>query len=188
MSKLLSKPGLLSTSSVSSLDQVLMSTLEDFYDPKEHPKHLEAFEAVLSGKSPVSLRSLEHLVTNYARRTGLSYVHQGVVFNVYDEYQAQLASFTKNNFDPFQRGKKTKKIVFRGVETTICQLNYFRWVLRNGLLEYCLKHTKAIREDMLRSSKKRAENEDAPRRRREQAKSKSKECHVAHAAFTHSFD
>jgi hypothetical protein len=184
MSKLLGKPGLLSNSSVSSLDQVLVSSLERFYDPVKNPRNLAAFKAVLDGKSQVSLRSLEYLVTNYAKKTGLAYTHHGKPFNVFQEYRAQLDSFSKNFFDPFRRGSK---ITFHGIETAVCQLNYFRWVLRSGLLEYCTAHSHDIRADMLDATRKRKTAEGEPKRRRELSKSKSKECHVATASFTHSF-
>jgi hypothetical protein len=67
-------------------------------------------------------------------------------------------------FDPFCRCKRIK---FQGFETTIGQLNFFEWIISEGVLEYIEKNYETIQKDMeqrtqkLSKTKKRHELSDS---------------------------
>ena len=121
----------------------------------------------ISGDPPsnVSLRLIDWFVTNYAKKHNVMLVHEHgsnhtvVHFNVYLNYRSQLKAYSKQQFDPFRR---RDRIMFHyspdaeGVETTVGQLNFFRWMLQSGLLEYVNRHAVDIERDMIGGQQKAA--------------------------------
>lgn len=99
------------------------------------------------------LRLLEHLVTTYARDTGpICWVlPDGTLFNLEDSYRVQLKAWGKECFDIFRRRERLSiqvaQVAGRDsplLETTVAQLNFFRWAVENGVLEYARAHQAAI--------------------------------------------
>lgn len=63
------------------------------------------------------------------------------LFDVKISYRARLNTHSKKYFDPFRRGKRfdycyDKKNADKTVETTLCQLNFFRWLFLHDLMDY----------------------------------------------------
>ena len=112
--------------------------------------------SIINGSSKqCSLRLVDWFVTNYARVHNTIITnrinHNIVHFNVYLSYRSQLKAYSKQQFDPFRR---RERILFfyerdKSVETTIGQLNFFRWILQNNLLEYIVSHQADIEQDMI---------------------------------------
>lgn len=128
---------------------VLLKSLEKFYDD---PAAFDTFRNVVTGKTHMSLRVLDWLVTNYAKKNNIVYMTrvagQEVAFNLFLEYKSCLKAYSKRLLDPFcRRGR----VLFKGVETTCGQLNFFRWAITYGVLEYATKHHDTIEQDMLAS-------------------------------------
>ena len=71
--------------------------------------------------------------------------------NVYLSYRSQLKSYSKTYFDPFRRRERIKFSYDdrKSIETTIGQLNMFRWILQSDILEYVSDHKKDIEKDMI---------------------------------------
>ena len=111
----------------------------------------------MTSKSNISLRLIDWLVTHYAKAKKVQYwIHEQTCeiylkqptsndilnkcrkFNLYDEYRAQLKSFTKKFFDPFRRHDRISYIINENdtIETTIGQLNFFKWFLKNNVHKY----------------------------------------------------
>ena len=96
-------------------------------------------------------------------------------FNVYLSYRSQLKAYSKQLFDPFRR---RDRIIFyyendnKSIETTIGQLNFFRWVLQNDILQYINQNLKDIEKDMVRTQK---ENQ---KKKNEEENIKIKEVHT----------
>lgn len=121
-----------------------------------------ALSSVIGGTSPVSLRLLDGFVTHYARTHNVIYwiddargvIHETVTpataarlrkFHLYFEYRAQLKSYTKMYFDPFRRHDRITFVLgAESIETTVGQLNFFRWVFQNRILDYIQAHMSAI--------------------------------------------
>jgi hypothetical protein len=70
--------------------------------------------------------------------------------NVHKEYKLKLKAYSKKRFDPFGRGDKIY-IPFEhnsNVDSTLCQMNFFKWVLDNHVLEYITTYHTEIEKDM----------------------------------------
>ena len=76
------------------------------------------------------------------------------MFLVHDNYKSQLKQYNKKNFDPFCRSKRIKmfydidnddKIYF---DTTVAQLNFFKWAIDNYIIDYIIDNLKTIEEAM----------------------------------------
>jgi hypothetical protein len=61
-----------------------------------------------------------------------------------------LDSYGKNRFDPFCRWDRINIPYTNGkfIETTIGQLNFFKWALENQLIDYIYTHYADIEKDM----------------------------------------
>lgn len=106
----------------------------------------------------LSLRILDWLVTNYAKKNNVVYVlPDGIVFNVFLSYKNQLRAYSKKFFDPFCRRERLEfeDADGRPFHTTPGQLNFFKWAIQNEVVAYGLRHAEAIEADMLRSIKHR---------------------------------
>ncbi len=151
-------------------DNPLLDALRAFYGV---PVWLQRLTDCLRGPSRVSLRVLDWLVTNYAKRVNIVYpVPPHCAFNMYTSYKAQLRGYRKAEFDPFCRRERIPWVDSHGREfqTTIGQLTFFRWALTTGVVEYCQQHAKTIEADMLnvqavRQQEQQRSNGDKVRRR-----------------------
>lgn len=126
----------------------------------QEPYNLNLMLSVILGSSKISLRALDWAVTNYAKHHSVNYTikkrNHSRNFSVYNHYKSQLKSHSKKQFDPFCR---RNRIYFEyepnvGIETTVGQLNFFRWAIENKVLEWVQNHLDEIVDDMnLRASK-----------------------------------
>ena len=71
-------------------------------------------------------------------------------FKVYVDYKLKLKAYSKRRFDPFCRWQRISIPYKNGtyVQTTLGQLNFFRWALDNKILDYIAKHYAEIEHDM----------------------------------------
>lgn len=63
------------------------------------------------------------------------------LFDVKISYKARLSTHSKKYFDPFRRGKRFDYYYnpddnSECIETTLCQLNFFRWLFLHNLMDY----------------------------------------------------
>lgn len=109
----------------------------------------------------LSLRVVECLVTNYSKthRVEFEQPDNALPFNLYMSYREQLAFYSKRMFDPFARRNKTTirspAEDEREITTTPGQMNFFRWAITNGVLEYARQHQDAIREELPKGRERR---------------------------------
>ena len=114
---------------------VLLESLGRFFS---EPKHSEQLADILAHRKGISLRNLEWFVTNYAKNKQVTYQTQaGKQFTVHVAYKSSLDGYSKKLFDPFCR---TERIEFQGFTTTVGQLNFIKWCLQNGVIDYILNN------------------------------------------------
>lgn len=109
----------------------------------------------------VSLRALDWLVTNYAKKIPVIYNVQPpdcpeMVVNIYRSYKTWLWNHKRKNFDPFRRGKRVFFRLDNDVtvyESTVGQLNFFFWASRYGVLTYARLHIAEIEKDQAVTTK-----------------------------------
>ena len=131
---------------------LLLVSLTRFFSQRAHMTKVLPY---ITCASQVSLRLIDWFVTNYAKKHNTIIVASQHHFNVFLSYRAQLKAYSKQQFDPFRR---RDRILFyherdQHVETTIGQLNFFRWMMLNGVLEHVAEHAETIEADMLASHK-----------------------------------
>lgn len=113
-----------------------------------------------------SLRMLDWFVTSYSRRMGTVIVPtRGDLkspVHVHVAYRTQLKSFSKQLFDPFRRRNRLLFEDAEGceLETTVGQLNFFRWAIECELLEYVEAHAAEIDADMRAAAEQRGARRD----------------------------
>ena len=127
-------------------------------------KYIDAMLDIIDGNSDISIRVLDWFVANYSKKNNTVYKIRingtDNIFNVNIEYKNQLNGYSKQYFDPFCRKKKViysyknndggKDINF---VSSIGQLNFFQWAIRNKVIKYVQRHLKEIEEDMKETSK-----------------------------------
>ena len=135
--------------SVLKKQDILLIPITNFFNDA---KNLDLLLGILiTGKYKVSLRIIDWFVTNYSKKYNLVIQNKNnKPFIVYLEYKSQLKAYSKKQFDPFCRRariyyeyEKDKKF-----ETTIGQLNFFRWAIENNIIEYIIKNYDDIEKDM----------------------------------------
>jgi hypothetical protein len=133
-----------------------MISLSRFYSTKAN---INKIITLIEQKSDISLRLVDWFVTNYSKKnnTVITRERQGNIihFNVYLSYRNQLKAYSKEKFDPFRRNEH---IVFyydvdKFIETTHGQLNFFRWIIQNEVLDYIKENVEIIEKDMLITQK-----------------------------------
>ena len=165
-------------------DTLLFESLSEFY---QDPYYSARVHEILNGDIAISLRSIDWFITNFSKKNNIYYqlyhdtegnpslahdsnFHANI--NVHQSYKAQLKSYSKKTFDPFCRRKRILvPIGDQEVDTTIGQLNFFRWALQNGVVDYILSHKKEIEEDMndcLKKLKVPSEQKKQGRKKREE--------------------
>lgn len=166
---------------ISDSKDLLMSSLSKFYNARNH---ISTILPIIEGQSAVSLRLIDWFVTNYSKKYNVvitKEVAKNIIhFNVYLSYRSQLKAYSKQLFDPFRR---RDRITFmydnneHNIETTIGQLNFFRWVIQNDILGYIQDHLGEIERDMIKTqkenNKKKQDEEDTSKRKKRIQLSKS---------------
>lgn len=133
---------------LSTQKQLLLTNLKSFFTDKES---LTRMMNIIQGESRLSLRIIDWFVTNYAKMYFMVYeLPDGTRFKVHNEYKLKLKAYQKKNFDPFCRWERIR-IPYDDkteLETTIGQLNFFKWSFENGVIDYIENHYEEIETDM----------------------------------------
>lgn len=136
-------------------NDLLMKNLMEFYKNREN---IDKMMYIINGESKISLRIVDWFVTNFAKKYYTVFEidsknpqnnHQ-IRFKVYNEYKLKLKAYSKKKFDPFCRWERIT-IPYdseKYMETTIGQLNFFKWAIENKIIEYIKDNYTMIEEDM----------------------------------------
>jgi hypothetical protein len=139
----------------STQNNLLLKNLMKFYqtdvDGVYNPENnFDKMLKIITGDSKISLRIIDWFTTNYAKKNFTIYMLNGQRFKVYDDYKLKLKAYSKKRFDPFCRYQKIS-IPYRDgkfIETTIGQLNFFKWSIENKIVDYIEEHYDVIEKDM----------------------------------------
>lgn len=137
-------------------NDLLMNCLMEFYSDKTK---LHQMMNIINGESKISLRIVDWFVTNYAKKYYTIYElpmkREGVDtlitrFKVYNDYKLKLKAYSKRRFDPFCRWERIT-IPYDDtnyMETTIGQLNFFKWAIEHKIIDYITENYNDIEKDM----------------------------------------
>lgn len=143
----------MSNVSYTSRTDLLLKNLLDYY---KNETNLNKMLKIITGESKISLRIVDWFATNYAKKYftlyNVSNENGDLVkrFKVYNDYKLKLKAYSKFFFDPFCRWSRIS-IPYKEnsyIETTIGQLNFFKWTIDNKMLEYIEEHFDDIELDM----------------------------------------
>ena len=143
-------------------DGLLYNSLQQYFTDNSMNEKLNK---TLDKHDGLSLRLIDWFITNYSKKNNIYYLiyktsngnltlqDKGNVinsqFNVYQSYKSQLKAYSKKKFDPFCR---RERIVFTSpggsIETTVGQLNFFKWAINNLVIDYIETHKQDIEDDM----------------------------------------
>ena len=133
-------------------NELLFNSLKLFYEDDYNLTKLLNYLKV----DKISLRIIDWFVTNYSKKYDSMYIlydrngKQLNPFNVFHSYKSQLKSYSKKFFDPFCRRNRIK-YKYNDTDilsTTIGQLNFFKWAINNGVIDYIKDNYKEIEDDM----------------------------------------
>jgi|TARA_B110000259_G_scaffold154698_1_gene175457 hypothetical protein len=179
--------------SYTTQNSLLLTNLLEFYDKEDN---LEVMLNIINGESPISLRIVDWFVTNYAKQKFTVYVlEEGGRFKVYNDYKLKLKAYSKKRFDPFCRWDRIT-IPYKDdtlIQTTIGQLNFFKWALENEIISYIKNNYADIEKDMNNrnstSKRKLVLNNSKTRKKREELSiSASKTIKQENVSVTIKFD
>ena len=142
-------------------NELLLTNLLDFYKKENN---MERLMDIINGESKISLRIIDWFVTNFSKKNFTVYsipaknrcstVINGEEnmerFKVFHNYKLELKAYSKVRFDPFSRRERIM-IPYKDdtcLQTTIGQLNFFKWAIENQVLEYIEKNYDEIEADM----------------------------------------
>lgn len=142
------------STNLNTQNDLLMRNLIDFY--KNHD-NLNKMMRIINGESKISLRIVDWFVTNFAKKNYTIYElpngmnkSESIRFKVYNDYKLKLKAYSKRRFDPFCRWERIS-IPYDNdnfMETTIGQLNFFKWAIENQIVDYIEEHYQDIENDM----------------------------------------
>jgi hypothetical protein len=118
--------------------------------------NLDKMLKIITGESKISLRIVDWFATNFAKKFYTLYTIEQTNenikrrFKVYDDYKLKLKAYSKKRFDPFCRWDRISIPYTPGkfIETTIGQLNFFKWALENQVVDYIETNYDLIEKDM----------------------------------------
>ena len=137
--------------------KVLFDNLMVFFNKSDN---LLKMSNIINGNSRLSLRIIDWFVTNYSKKNDIVYknnitspnnVRNNRSFRVYNEYKLNLKAYGKSKFDPFCRWTRITIPYDKDhfMETTIGQLNFFKWAIENDILIYIEENFDKIDMDMI---------------------------------------
>lgn len=127
--------------------ELIIASLQRFYSGRDD---LNEIVELLKGTSEVSLRLIDWFVTNFSKAHSTSYILHGQEFVVYMNYKNQLKAYSKKLFDPFCRRERISFQIpgHEAFLTTVGKLNFFRWAIEKGILDYIKGHQPEIEKEM----------------------------------------
>ncbi len=146
-------------------DALLLESLHLFFN---NTYNRDKLLSVLSDDKCISLRSIDWFITNYSKKNNIYYLiyndsdgnpsfddeHNEYRnnMNVFHSYKSQLKAYSKKRFDPFCRWERITipfdKNNDKHIQTTLGQLNFFKWALENKVISYIEEHYAIIEQDM----------------------------------------
>jgi hypothetical protein len=166
---------------LSAQDAEVIGDVAQYYE--DHPEALRELDRINEGRlraadgTLISVRRIDWFHSNYARS------HRPTIFipspapeapdrqrivKVFSACENATQKFTSERFQRFRRGAEVQFILppreGENAEPKVCrsapgQINWFAWCLRNGILQFIVKHAAEIKRD--ESSKRAKHRADA---------------------------
>jgi hypothetical protein len=142
------------TSIYNTQNDLLLHKVLRFYN-ENNSENMDRMLSVINGTTNISLRIMDWFVTNYSKKhyTVYDLIGGGIPakrFKVYVDYKLKLRAYSKKRFDPFCRWDRINIPYKNGtyIQTTLGQLNFFKWAIENEVIRYIQENYSAIEADM----------------------------------------
>ena len=150
------------TSIYNTQNDLLLHKVLRFYN-ENNSENMDRMLSVINGTTNISLRIMDWFVTNYSKKhytvydligggggTGGGTSIPAKRFKVYVDYKLKLRAYSKKRFDPFCRWDRINVPYKNGtyIQTTLGQLNFFKWAIENEVIRYIQENYSAIEADM----------------------------------------
>ena len=147
------------TSIYNTQNDLLLHKVLRFYN-ENNSENMDRMLSVINGTTNISLRIMDWFVTNYSKKHYTVYDLIGggsgglgvsaKRFKVYVDYKLKLRAYSKKRFDPFCRWDRINIPYKNGtyIQTTLGQLNFFKWAIENEVIRYIQENYSAIEADM----------------------------------------
>ena len=128
-------------------NNLLMNKIEIYFD-NEYNKNI--LIKILNNEFNISLRVIDWFVTNYCKKNNIYWIENNTRFVVYLSYKLQLKAYSKKYFDPFCRRDRIYFYYKNNdyIETTVGQLNFFKWIIEHNIINYIKNNYEDIEKDM----------------------------------------
>ena len=125
-------------------ENVLQTNIYNFFFV--HPNAVYHRNVVIRYNSPdthtLSLRGISCFLLTIAKRNFCTIGD----FEITVEFARNLRFFQRKYFDPFRRGELIE--LDHNEYSTYGQLNFFKWMIENGIMDYIEKHYNDILQDI----------------------------------------
>ena len=116
----------------------------------------------------ISLRFIEWFVITYTERNKINlHPDDDLSVDIHLDFQSNMSSFRKKNFDPFNRNKNKTRYYFNDqkdkvhddtnsyIITATSQLNFFKWLISSGTFKYIIDNYSYLKTQMYPDKKKK---------------------------------
>lgn len=169
-------------SGIRSADECLLQSLLKFY---KTPFNINTLYTISNQKAIISLRLLDWFPTNYARVNNVHIGNKSVHTNYknqlkgyqkkhFDPFCRNERVFLKFDVESINKAKeityeyefigKDESVIEKyqerkdGLTTTVAQLNFFKWAIKEGVIEYVFENISNIDNDMQKNIAHRKKN------------------------------
>ena len=163
------------TDSKNTRNNLLMKPLCTFYKKDDNFKKL--CRIILKQETKLSLRLIDWFMITYI---GNNSHNDNYLLKLWKKYKSILKSFSKKSFDPFGRTdpKGRGRIKIKDCETdeivlvsTIGQLNCFKWMIEDNIIEYIEENYDEISDQMIEDSKTKKKGKKKEKKKEKKTKS-----------------
>jgi len=120
--------------------ELIMMNVNKYFDKVDDDKK-ELIKKVITNKSSLSIHDINSFITDISKNNNIFVNGE----HVYSYFKTVSKTFGKENFEIFKRGTKITysfNKVTEEFQTTVSQLNFFKWLDQNKILDFILMHTK----------------------------------------------
>lgn len=140
--------------------------LKRFYQRRCSAKDIQLMVDIINKNHPISLRNINWFSSKYLARMDSRYYTnedgEKKLFNPIMPYNIHLTRYKKEGFDPFRRGPAFNwnydpKDKSKTVITTLCQLQFFKFLFEYELIDYIVENLTELKSIMRKYEKRKKE-------------------------------
>lgn len=137
-----------------TVERSLFVKIDRFFKKQCSEKQINKMINIINNCDNISLRLLNWFAMKHsATMEALEIVDNDGSIKLFDvkiSYKARLWTHSKKYFDPFRRGKRFDYHFDENtcIETTLCQLNFFRWLFLHDLMNYVEEYYDKLKQKM----------------------------------------